>query len=332
MQEQVQTILEVLSQHGIEHDPATLVPHHAQGIMSAVYTISSGAGRLIIHYVASSPTQARFRPFEKLPAVSRFLRAIPGVPAAHVLLAFKLPHHYVVVQHMLPGAPAGGIALKDGAIMTQWHAPADQFERELETVVASIHAAPLEGFGYLIEKDGVLRGSYDSWEGFLTAEIPQFIEGLEAADAVNGVVPDALAADTRAFFERVLPVIAPLERASLVSCDIFNPSNILVDGGKVTGIVDWEWAFAADPAWEFAYYYPYSLTHYFAERPEFHSEDSQARFRLRMHIYEFLLLFMWTYGTSGAADPSVFLGCRARYKKKMEEAPAFLRDLPQTKL
>lgn len=326
MSEQIETILEVLARHDIEHDPNTLTPHHTQGIMSTVYTISTSVGRLIIHYVASSPTQARFRPYEKLPAVSRFLRAIPGVPAAHVLLSFKLPHHYVVVQHMLPGKPAGGITLKDGAITTEWHEPSEQFEQELETIVASIHAAPLNGFGYLLEEDGVLRGDYDSWEGFLTAEIPQYIEGLEAADVAHGVPRDTLVADTRTFFGRVLPVIAPLERASLVSCDIFNPSNILVADGNVTGIVDWEWAFAADPAWEFAYYYPYSLAHYFSRFPELRSDDAQAHFRTRMKIYEYLLLFMWTYGTSGASDPGVFLGCRERYKKKMNDAPAFLRD------
>ena len=37
----------------------------------------------------------------------------------------------------------------------------------------------------------------------------------------------------------------------LIHGDAINPSNVLVRGNKVTGLLDWEWSMIGDPAWEF---------------------------------------------------------------------------------
>lgn len=34
---------------------------------------------------------------------------------------------------------------------------------------------------------------------------------------------------------------------------MINPGNVLINEGKISGIIDFEWAAAGDPAWEFAY-------------------------------------------------------------------------------
>ncbi len=325
--EHITTILDALSSAEITHDPSTLKKHHAQGIMSSVYSISSSVGTLIIHYASFSPTQAHFQPWAKLKPISRFLRAIPNVPVAEVLFTLKLPHHYIVVQKLLPGTSAGEIVLENNVITIKWHEPKERYEKQVEDIVSAIHSAPIEGFGTLIVDNDALRGRYASWEAFLTTEISFYIEGIARADAVQQLPTDTLVPDCRVFLEKILPRICLLERGALVSCDIMNPSNILVENGVITGIVDWEWAFVADPAWEFAYPNPFSsLTHYFSHFPHLQSEEARREFHNRTKIYEYLLYIMWTYGTSGDGG-SVFLACRDRLKKKLEQISGLFKAL-----
>ena len=325
--EHITTILDLLASSGIEHDPQSIAKHHAQGIMSHVYTISSRLGTLIIHYASFSPTQEHFHPWEKLKPISDFLRTIPGVPAAEVPLTVKLPHHYIVVQKMLPGHSAGNITMQNDEIVIEWNEPPEHYEQRIEEIVAAIHATPLKGFGNLIIKEGILRGEHDSWEQFLTTEVPFWIEGIAHADTVHNIPHDGVPESISAFFHKVLPFITPLERASLVSFDIMNPSNILVDNGEITGVVDWEWALAADPAWEFSYANPFSRTHYFSRFPHLQNKESQDLFNKKVRIYEYLLHTMWTYGVSGTREGNIFSACRGRLKKKLVHASELFKEL-----
>lgn len=312
--------------HGIPHDPGSILPHHCQGLMSSVYTLASILGPLIVHYTATSPTREHFRQWQKLRPVSAFLCGIPGVPAAEVLLAERLDDHVVVVQKMLPGTPAGKIEMVGDEIVLSWDETPEVCEQQLEETIAAIHEAPIEGFGELIVQDGRLRGEHDSWAAYLDAEIPFFLDGIAAADARWGTPPDTLLDDLHSIFARITPHISELERASLVNCDIMNPSNILVQNGKITGIVDWEWALAADPALEFAYVGVLPLKHYLTARTGLASEQDQEDFFKRIRLYGLLLHTMRTYSTSGDEDSTLFKTCRAQLQGMAVYMSVLLRD------
>jgi len=321
MDERITTVLDALSAAGIEHDPSSLKKHESQGLMSSVYRISSPLGELIIHHTAVSPSLAKFRIWEKLKPVSTFLCAIPGVPAAEVFLTVKLPHHFICVQKRLPGHSAGTVAITDGAIVLDWKGTKDALEKQLEEIFARVHAAPIGGFGELVVDGDLIRGEHDSWETFLKTDVPRWIETIAEADTIRSA-PDRVTDDAYRYLETVLPFVSSLEKASLVSCDAINPSNVLIEANTVTGIVDWEWAFAADPAWEFAYMNPFALTHYFSKFPALSSSDAQLDFHRRSAIYELFLYMRWCYSTSGEPHGDLFAATRERVKKTLLRTPA----------
>lgn len=325
--DQLESIQSVLAAHGISHDPESILLHHCQGLMSSVYTIASSQGSLIVHYTATSPTREHFQQWQKLQPVSEFLRGIPGVPAAEVLLAARLEDHFIVVQKMLPGTPAGRIEMAGDGIVLSWDETPELHEQQLEGIIAAIHETSIEGFGELVVKDGRLRGEYDSWAAYLDSDVPFFLEGIAAADARWGTPPDTLLDDLRAIFARIMPHISTLERASLVNCDIMNPSNILIQDGQITGVVDWEWALAADPALEFAYVGPLPLAHYLAARSSLSSEQAREDFFKRIRLYGLLLHTMRTYSTSGDEDSTLFKTCRAQLQEAVAHSPALFKNL-----
>jgi hypothetical protein len=327
MDDHATSIFEALNDAGIDHDAGSLSKHPTQGLMSSVYTISTQHGGLIIHVSKLTPTLEYFRIWEKLKPISEFLRAIPGVPAAEVLFTMKWPHHFLAVQRRLPGHSAGTAEFKNDEIVCTWKDAPDIFEEQMEGIVAKVHQAPIEGFGQLIAKEGALRGRYDSWEEFLKTEVPLWLEGIEQGDRARNSPPDTLIDDAKTFWGKILPRVASLERASLVSCDMMNPSNILVEGTVITGIIDWEWSLAADPAWEFAYINPFALAHYFSHFPSLSDPEAQKDFFERAQIYEYLLYIMWCFAVSGDPQSKFFEISRGRLKRKFAGAEEFLEKL-----
>jgi len=327
MDTHAKSIFDALSAAGIEHDEKSLARHHTQGIMNSVYTISTPHGGLFIHVCALTPPLEHFRVWEKLKPVSQFLRAIPDVPAAEVLLVVKFPHHFLVVQKKLPGTGAGTVEIKDGDIVLTWKETPGLLERQLEDMVASVHAAPLEGFGLLVATGDGIRGQYGTWEEFLAADVPLWIEGIAGVNRTLNAGPDTMTEDAYSYLAEAVKRVAPLSRASLVSCDAMNPSNVLVEKGNITGIIDWEWAFASDPAWEFCYMNQFSLKHYFSRFPALAAAEAQREFRKRARIYEYLSYIMWTFATSGNPESPLFTVQNIRLKKILAEAKVFWRQL-----
>jgi len=326
MDDQERDILRALADNGVEHHPESLSKYHSQGLMSSVYSISTPKGELIIHVSKLTESLEYFQRGEKLKSISEFLRAIPGVPAAEVLFTVKWPQQYLVVQQKLRGQSAGTIEFKDGTIVLTWKDSSGGIESQIEDIMAKVHQAPLKGYGQLVVSDDGLRGRYNSWEEFLRTDMPFWLEGIARADSILKAPKDTLIEDSIDLFGRVIEHIAPLERASLVSCDAMNPSNILVENGKVTGVIDWEWALAADPAWEFCYLNQFPLTHYFNYFPHLSDASAQKRFLSRARIYEHLLYTMWCFAVSGEPESHFYKVTRARLKNKLAGANKLLKD------
>lgn len=309
-----------LHAHGVKYDATSLQRYGSQGLVSSVYSIDTSEGPLIVHHTEKSPSRAHFRAWEKLQPVSRFLRSIPGFPASDVLFSEDFGANYVTAETKLRGQNAGTIAFADDDIVLTWNEHRALYEPQLENLIATYHARPVEGYGNVTETGETLRGAYGSWHDFLNMELPFFADGIQDASVRLGISSDTLHTDIRDFCTRVIPYLSYDATASLISCDSINPSNVLVDGSGITGIIDWEWALAGDPAWEFAYAQSYALTSYFAQFPHLHDPRAQRWFRLRADIYEFLIYMMWCYAVSGDTDTRFFRVTRERLVKKLQEA------------
>ncbi len=267
---------------GIEIEPATLKKHSVQGFMSSVYTISSSAGELVLHMLTPKAEQARQRTWEKAAGLYTLLEQ-QGIPSARVLAVEEEDGVYTSAQEKLPGTSAGVRVRKGMTIVDQWAVPRNLFS-DIEKMLAKLHSTHVAGYGWIVADAGSIRGAYKTWEAFLENEINFWLATIRPLD------PDITERAERYFF--------PLSKhpqftgpASLVHNDMTNPSNILVNEGKITGIVDWEWALAGDPAMEFEFNNQYPLDDYFAARG-IKSSEERADFRRRIEFYKPLFL-LW---------------------------------------
>jgi aminoglycoside phosphotransferase (APT) family kinase protein len=257
-------------------------PLESQGFMSRVFTLDSNKGKLILHLSETHEEQKRQKIWEKISGLASLLDGFPDIPTAPVLCAGTEGNKHYIVQRMLPGVPAGARTLDHGLFRDVHHTWSPEIEADLEGIVARINQIPLDGYGWIVPKGSAVGGGFATWQAFLKYEFEQWIKGITFAEG-DGELTKKL----EHYFTQVLPDLT-LERSFLVHGDITNPSNILVSENKVTGLVDWEWSLAGDPAWEFAFSNPYSLGTYFATQET--SGGMQGEFRRRIDIYKRLYL------------------------------------------
>lgn len=161
--------------------------------------------------------------------------AARGVPVPE-LLAFEtasraLPEPYLIMRR-LPGVVATRAGLSDAARLAM--------EEQFGGYLARIHSITPLGFGALVPRDGAYAGRCSSLLAYLREELaarcaalPAEALPVEAADRVRGCL------------ERRQGSFV-LGTASLVHRD-YQFRNVLVSGGAVTGILDFENQAAADP-------------------------------------------------------------------------------------
>lgn len=188
---------------------------------------SRSAGPLVVRFLADP----RRREME----VEVLARAgSAGVPVPEVLWTAAAPHP-VVVQRQLRGE-----ALADAE-------PTEALCRSVAETLRTIHGIPIAGgFGNL---GAGLRGEDERLADWFTERV------RVEADAVA----DRLSADDRELVEEALAVLdeaAPLldaQPSGLAHGDV-QPFNILVDGDRVTGVLDWEAAKSGPPAFDFGWW------------------------------------------------------------------------------
>ena len=255
-------------------NPTTLRPMGEKGWMSDIYTARADIGEVVIHRISPVDEQRRQRIHEKLMYVSRLLDTFSLVPK--VIHAEEVDGYYVIVQERLPGTPLGKREVRDGRIVDEYPEGSDQILTDVEKHLRIMHGIKMQGFGFL---EGT-TAPYDSWFDFCRQSIrwlTMFADELTTQEF----------ADLRRRLRRLIEENQELlERqvSRLVHGDMVNPGNILIKGGRVTGILDHEWALAGDPAWEFAF------THKFPKYA-YHERASQEEidgFERRKMIYAIL--------------------------------------------
>ena len=315
--ERLRGALEQLGTHGVVADPISLKKHHVQGYISEVYTVASSVGHLVIHIVKISPAQEHLRAWEKLAPLSNLLRGAE-IPVSEVLFSHRFATHYIVVQRLLEGENAGSRDIHDDDFTDTWREPVKEYQDQVISTAARLHRIPVSGFGWLRLKGDTLAGEHPTWEAFLNAEIPIWVAAIQGAERIRGTEGSGFLERVNRFAGEVLPELAYAGAPAIVHGDLTNPSNILCKDGRITGIIDWEFAIAADPAWEFHYKNPYSLEEYFHYVPNM-SEADRTLFRRRTEIYGYLPFLLWLYITSWDPNGSLYRSSRSILERRLTE-------------
>jgi aminoglycoside phosphotransferase (APT) family kinase protein len=176
--------------------------------------------------------------------VLKIAPAAPGLTHEHDLLATEA-EYYRLASGPLPSVVGAGPGF---LLMTElpgvpWSSVPDAGPRlraELGGIVAGLHTVTGDGFGY---PQDALR---PTWPMAFTAMVDTVL-----ADAVRyGVRLPRPAAEISHLVHRHEPLLALVTTPVLVHFDLWK-GNILLDDGRVSGIIDAERAFWGDPVAEF---------------------------------------------------------------------------------
>ena len=117
-----------------------------------------------------------------------------------------------------------------------------------------LHAAPIDGYGTLTLRDGVLRGASSSWRNYWLVD-NTYDRDLEAIARDGPVSGSEWARVERAIDTMVAVEVGP---ARFLHND-FHGAHIFTDGRAITGVIDFGNALAGDPRYDIA------MARYFCE-------------------------------------------------------------------
>jgi aminoglycoside phosphotransferase (APT) family kinase protein len=143
------------------------------------------------------------------------------------IVAFSLPHtegeYCWSVEHFLDGAAFDHAGFQVQATQAAAHDLGRQLRR--------LHMLEIDGLGVIPH------------EQLYAHRVERALEIIDASPADRLVIEQAYA-----FIKASRPRAARLCKNDCAG------ANILVQYGKVTAIIDWEWAWGGDPAWDIAYW------------------------------------------------------------------------------
>ena len=280
-----------------EHIPivqASLKEFPSKGFMSRIFSARSDRGAIIIHVSSPVDEQLLQRNPEKMRLVGKVLEQYSEIPSARVYAAGQLSGgRTFTVQSLIEGSPLGDRVLEGNRIVDRVLYQKKDLLPDLLRILARIHSVRVRRFGYFdLGKHGLV-GQYPSWKAFLKTESDRWIRVLMNHADANGLL----------FFEKVKTLVSSLlkkygaqlsiDSPRLIHGDMVNPGNVMVCEEHISGIIDFEWAIAGDPAWEFAFTDTVPLRAYFDER---NAQEGividETGFLLRIRIYSIFWL-LW---------------------------------------
>jgi len=185
------------------------------------------------------------------------------------------PHYAYSISHRL-----SGITLEDSAIPTL-----QQLSPHVSQVWRVISQAPLpssEGFGPFNERG---HATFSSWQSFLQSTISGKDQQWDHLFTSNLLDATALQPVMQSYLQ--LTEHCPEER-KLVHGD-FGSNNVLTDGQKITGVLDWDCALYGDPLFDVAGSFFWSpWLDCMRIQSEFFQQtlQNEANFAGRLHCYQ----------------------------------------------
>ncbi|MBZ0318900.1 MAG: aminoglycoside phosphotransferase family protein [Anaerolineae bacterium] len=147
-----------------------------------------------------------------------------------------VPYYYLIVNR-LPGTP----------IVDSWPDLDDRQRKQLAhragEILAIIHGHTFARYGSLWD---LATGGHDTWAGHVHQ---YYAEYHTLAVQHHALSPDQLTRLEK-IVDKFDPLMRDVHRPAFVHWD-YHFENILQQDGEITGILDFEWAIAGDPAWDF---------------------------------------------------------------------------------
>lgn len=167
------------------------------------------------------------------------LRAL-GVPApAHAIA--DVSRQIVPVEYMVLSYVHGGAVIDTARQLTPTQSRA--LAHEVGGILAQIHSVTYTGFGPLF---ALSQGGLKTWHDFIYNYFTEYATRAQT----SGADTDDIIAQMSRWLDALEPRFRHIPYGALAHTD-YHFENILQQGGRVTAVVDWEWAVSGDPSWDF---------------------------------------------------------------------------------
>ena len=309
---------------GIDINLDSLKKHHSQGYISQVFFATSNVGDIIIHLIKLNGAQEHIHVSDKIQPLLDELLQYKNIPLPKIYASFSLEPYSIFISKFLIGSQAGSRSYDgDSDFADHYTIPFEKIEDELEKIIYNIHYSfRPKKFGWILGEDIKRGGSFSSWVEFLESEISLWKDKITDGESKINFTKTNLANRLYAYFNSIKSNINYSDQPVLVHGDLTNPSNILVDKNKISGIIDWEYGLAGDPAWEFVFKSKFSLKTYFYLLKEKGISVDESWFLQRTHDYYPLMCGLWCFVHS--FDPhSVLYGVCRRHLDKILKTYGF---------
>ncbi|TDD46873.1 aminoglycoside phosphotransferase family protein [Kribbella antibiotica] len=255
----------LLADAGRDPDELTAVTELADGTYNTVHRLELTSGDLVLKVAPTGPGLTHEQDLIQTEAMF-YQAALGKAPVPEVV--YYGPDFLLMTA--LPGVTLHSVS-----------ADRAQYQRELGAIISSLHEVTgTDGFGY------PQRGLKDSWSRTFLGMFDDVLADAERYDVTLGdKVSRQLVTDRTALLDSVAV-------PRLIHFDIWD-GNVLVEDGRVTGLIDGERAFWGDPVAEFA-----SLTLFGDLDPELLGGYGADIDRERLSLYRvYLYLIMLVEGT-----------------------------------
>lgn len=162
-----------------------------------------------------------------------------GVPAPRVLVvddsSTLVPEHYLIMTK-IEGAPL----IQAWPTLTPTEREAAAYQAGV--LLARMHGITFERFGKLYGKERI----FGTWRAYLE----DYLNRYAREAAADGVIAPATLRQIEAVMEKHTPLLDSVTTPRLVHWD-YHFENLLYRDGAITGVLDFEWALAGDPAHDF---------------------------------------------------------------------------------
>ena len=117
--------------------------------------------------------------------------------------------------------------------------------RRAGEILGRIHRIRMPHYGWIVDRK--IQPAFRDWASFLAYDLEEKLRKLQKIKSL----PAHLLEDIRAYFYEHIALLRKVGEPRLLHKD-YQPSHILVHDGKITGIIDWEWAIAGHPEMDLA--------------------------------------------------------------------------------
>ena len=156
--------------------------------------------------------------------------AVPVPQVVALDLSQEIAPYAYLMTTKLPGA----------TVIDSWQAltPAQQAHIAYDTgrYLAQIHSHTFDRFGKLLSLD------FDRWYNYMADFLGRYAQQALQLGGLNAQEVDRL----HAILQRHQPLLGNITQGAMLHSD-YHFENILQQAGEITGIIDFEWAYAGDP-------------------------------------------------------------------------------------